>query len=82
MSSIITLGTIGTLGTLVTIWRNTCTIGNINYVLAFFPVVAISTNFSTKTLRYKGSKKIRITKTLSVCKMAENIFEVTFFFVE
>jgi hypothetical protein len=26
--------------------------------LAFFPVVAISSNLSTKILRYKGNKKI------------------------
>jgi hypothetical protein len=32
--------------------------GNV-HVLAFFPVVAISTNFSTKILRYKASEKIQ-----------------------
>ena len=50
--------------------------------LAFFPVVAISSNLSTSLIAAKEIKKNGITK-LSVCsQMSENLLKVIFIFLK
>lgn len=51
--------------------------------LAFFPVVAISSNLSTKILQHKGSKKKTETpKILYACKMPEYLFKIALNFLK